>query len=222
MLDKLKYIKEQITQRKNANTFDATRFNDPLAKQIQWKVLKSDGSSFQAYKLVEEGVSRMESEPTLMSKIFSMSFIIIGLAIPFVLNATGYLFEDPDLFYMSLASIMIALILVGVGVFLFRKLSEKMIFDKLKNRLWVDKPGKGKSKTDLFKNALKLSDIYAIQLISKFLKDNHKSYYIYELNIVMGDTHRYNILRHGNKRQIRRDAKKLAKFLGKPLWDATD
>jgi len=222
MLDKLKYIKEQFSQRKKSNTFDAARFKDPLAEQIQWTVLKSDGSNFQTHKLVEAGVSRMESEPTLLSKIFSLIFVIIGLAIPVVLIVSGYLFEDPDHFYLAFAAILIALIFVGLGAFFFRKLSEKMIFDKLKNRLWVDKPGKVKSKTDHIDNALKLSDVCAIQLISKYLRGNNKSYYIYEMNIVMSDTNRYNILRHGNKRQIRRDAKKLSKFLGKPVWDAMD
>lgn len=220
MLDKLKTIKEHISQVKNASTFDPKQFNDPLAEQIQWTVLKSGGSNFQTHKLTDAGTSRLESEPTLMSRVFSMVFVLIGLAIPIVFIAFGYLSGDPDLFYMSFVSILFGLIFVGVGVFFFRKLSEKVIFDKLKNRLWVDKPGNEKSKTDLINNSLKLSDVYAIQLISKYLKGNNNSYYIYEMNVVMADTNRYNVMRHGKKRQIRRDAKKLSKFLGKPVWDA--
>ncbi|REL33469.1 hypothetical protein DYD21_11915 [Rhodohalobacter sp. SW132] len=222
MLDKLKNITDQISQRKNGVTFDAARFNDPIAEQVNWTVIKAGGSNFQTHKLVEAGSSRIESEPTLISKIFPMIFVIMGLAIPLVLISAGYLSGNQDLFHMSFASVLFGLIFVGVGAFFFRKLSEKMIFDKLKNRFWVEKPGKEKNMTELMNNELKLSDVHAIQLVSKFLKGNNKSFYIYEMNVVMNDTQRYNVMRHGKKRQIRRDAAKLSKFMGKPIWDAAD
>ena len=45
-------------------------------------------------------------------------------------------------------------------------------------------------------------------------------YYSYELNLVLEDGSRLNVIDHGNVEAIRADAQKLAAFLGKPLWDA--
>ena len=43
----------------------------------------------------------------------------------------------------------------------------------------------------------------------------------YEINLILHDSSRLNVVHHGNKKRIRRDAATLAEFLGKPLWDAS-
>ena len=45
------------------------------------------------------------------------------------------------------------------------------------------------------------------------------SYYSYELNLVLSDGTRLNIVDHGDLRRVRRDGATLARFLGVPLWD---
>ena len=38
--------------------------------------------------------------------------------------------------------------------------------------------------------------------------------------LVLQDGRRLNVVDHGNREQLRADAATLARFLGKPLWDA--
>ncbi len=220
MLNKIRSIKEQIIQGKNAITFDASRFNDPLAEQIRWTPLKSGGSNFQTHTLVEAGPSRMEFQPSLKSKMFGLLFVIAGLSIPATIIAVGQQSGDPDFEKLSLIAIAFGLVFVAVGFFSYRNMSKKTVFDKLSGRFWKGgKKDKGNS-TETSDNALRLSDVHAIQLISQYVRSDKRSYYIYEMNFVFADTKRVNVIRHGGKRQIRRDAEKLSEFLGKPLWDA--
>ncbi len=221
MLDKLKNLKEHITQGKNAVTFDASRFNDPLAEQIQWTALKSGGSNFQSHKLVEVGPSRMEFHPTWKSKLFSLVFILAGIAFPLFFITVGIDFADPDAMKTVGFLSVFGLVFAGSGVFFYRKNSVPVVFDKMTGRFW--KGRQGPDENPELKNsdmAPYLKDVYAIQLLSQYVRSDKNSYYVYEINFVMGDTKRYNVMRHGGKRQIRQDAEKIARFLGKPLWDA--
>ena len=44
----------------------------------------------------------------------------------------------------------------------------------------------------------------------------------YELNVVLQDGSRRNVVDHGNLDALRADARELAMFLVVPLWDATE
>ncbi len=50
---------------------------------------------------------------------------------------------------------------------------------------------------------------------------NKSSYYSYELNLVLDDGSRINVVDHGNLDRLRGDAQTLSRFLDKPVWDAT-
>ena len=67
----------------------------------------------------------------------------------------------------------------------------------------------------------KLEEIYAIQLLKEYCRGDKSSYYSYELNLVLEDASRINVVDHGKLNLIRSDAEKLAAFLDIPLWDAT-
>ena len=71
------------------------------------------------------------------------------------------------------------------------------------------------------KNACKLEDIYALQLIAEYVRGNKSSYYSYEMNLVLKDGNRLNVVDHGNQTKLREDAQALATFLKVPVWDAT-
>ncbi|RWX50781.1 hypothetical protein VU01_12641, partial [Candidatus Electrothrix marina] len=53
------------------------------------------------------------------------------------------------------------------------------------------------------------------------MSGNKSSYCSYEINLVLQDGSRINVVDHGKKNRIREDAHALAEFLGKPLWDAS-
>lgn len=64
----------------------------------------------------------------------------------------------------------------------------------------------------------KLKKVHALQLISEYVRGDKSSYYSYELNLVLKDGERINVIDHGDRSAIQRDAQALAGFLGKPLW----
>ena len=68
------------------------------------------------------------------------------------------------------------------------------------------------------KDHVRLTDIHALQLISEYVSGDKSSYYSYELNLVLKDASRINVVDHGARSTIYRDAQDLSVFLGKPLW----
>jgi hypothetical protein len=66
-----------------------------------------------------------------------------------------------------------------------------------------------------------IDSIHAIQLIAKIIRGKN-SYYCYELNLILKNAERINIISHSNKKRIRADAKTLSEFLAIPVWDAIE
>jgi hypothetical protein len=67
---------------------------------------------------------------------------------------------------------------------------------------------------------VRLEDVYAIQLLSEYCCGNESRFYSYELNLVLKDGGRMNVIDHGNRAVLREQARELSLFLGKPVWDA--
>ena len=69
-----------------------------------------------------------------------------------------------------------------------------------------------------------LKDVYALQLVSERVKNSGstgKSYTSFELNLVLGDGSRINVMDHGSLDGIRSDAETLSETLGLPVWDGS-
>jgi hypothetical protein len=75
------------------------------------------------------------------------------------------------------------------------------------------------------KDELSFGIIHAVQLISKYNEDSSSEgaavgYYSFELNLVLENGSRVNVVSHGDKERMVSDAEEVTKFLGKPLWNA--
>ena len=97
-----------------------------------------------------------------------------------------------------------------------------IVFDKLSAHFWKGR----KSPQDVgdvrsLKHAAEFSQIHALQILAEYVRGNKSSYYSYELNLVLKDGARINVVDHGSQNRLREDAKTLSVFLGKPVWDAT-
>ena len=77
------------------------------------------------------------------------------------------------------------------------------------------------SQKQSIKGLTPLEEIHALQLVSELCHTKNRSYYSYELNLVLRDGQRINAVDHGRHERIRTDAQRLSDFLGKPVWDAT-
>lgn len=67
---------------------------------------------------------------------------------------------------------------------------------------------------------MELNRIHAIQLIGKRPELKCITFILYEMNLVLEDATRLNVIAHGDLEAMREDALALSEFLGKPLWDS--
>ncbi|MFO7799725.1 hypothetical protein [Rhodohalobacter sp.] len=216
MLEKLK---KWIKTAGSIEPFDASRFNDPLAEFIEWTPQKRGGSNFHTHKMVSVDFNRLEFRPTLGAKLFSGVFMAAGIGFPILFLTAGS--ESPEMqsIWGVLGIILFGAIFVGAGGWVYFSMAKPRVFDKNANMYW-----KGHKKPDYIyrpedeKNAAMFSSIYAIQLIREYVKSDDSSYYSYELNLVLEDGRRLNVIDHGKKNEILEDARKLGDFLDVPVW----
>ncbi|MEX2345356.1 MAG: hypothetical protein WD604_07065 [Balneolaceae bacterium] len=219
MLEKLKTWVKKATE---ITPFDPSLFNDPLAETIEWIPLKKGGTNFHTHRMAAVDSHRMEFLPTIGVKIFAGIFIAAGLGFPLMFHYARF-GEDFTSGWGVLYIWLFGLAFVGVGSVFYYKMAKPRIFDKYDGMYW-----RGHKKPDLLykledktaKNATRLSDIHAIQLLREYVRSDKSSYYSYELNLVLKNGHRINVIDHGNKKKFLEDARQLSLFLDKPVWNA--
>ncbi|WP_092447345.1 hypothetical protein [Winogradskyella sediminis] len=65
-----------------------------------------------------------------------------------------------------------------------------------------------------------MKSIVAIQIIGEYVQSDDGSYKSFELNLVLDDASRRNVVDHGNLKSIIKDAEMLSAFLNIPIWHA--
>lgn len=219
MLEKIKAKIESLQVRNAA--FNLGQFNDPLAETIDWNPLKGGGSNFRTHKLKNSNDPvRLTFQATKGALLFSGVFAAAGLIIPLVMISQNLndvsLFSNPENFFIAAFS----LLFFGAGIGMAYYFNRPIVFDKQIGFFW-----KGRKVPQMYsnqnpKNAVRLDKIHSIQLIPERIKSDNGSYVSYELNLVLKDGSRVNVVDHGNLNSLRKDAKHLSSFLGKPVWDA--
>ena len=189
-------------------------FGDPLAERTRWNPLKRGGSNFRTHKLVSTQPDRMEFRITAGMLLFASIFLLVGVG-----SAAGVFLSAEPLWGLGLFGLIF--LLIGGGMLYFS--SKPVVFDKRKGFFWKGR----KSPDDVAdlgscKDCVRLGEIHALQIVAEQLKGDSSSHFSYELNLVLKDASRVNVVDHGSKEKIREDAAALAAFLGKPLWDAAE
>lgn len=189
-------------------------FGDPLAERTRWNPLKSGGSNFRTHKLVSTQPGRMEFRITAGMLLFALIFLLVGIG-----AAAGAFLSAKPLWGLGLFGLIF--LLIGGGLLFFS--SKPVVFDKRKGFFWKGR----KSPDDVAdlgscKDCVRLGEIHALQIVAEQIKGDSSSYSSYELNLVLKDASRVNVVDHGSKEKIREDAAALAAFLGRPLWDAAE
>ena len=218
----LKELLEKIkTLSRTQKPFDVSRFNDPIAEKTQWSPAKGGGANFKTHNLVKVDYSRIEFRSSVGAKLFYLIFLLVGLGVMIGVSIAKisdgtFGFNAETLLILAFGSIF-----AGVGGALFYYGSAPVVFDKKLGYFWKGR----KSPREVFnknsiKHLAKLEDVHAIQLISEFVRGNKSSYHSYELNLVLKDASRMNVIDHGNVKSIRENAQTLSAFLDKPVWDA--
>ena len=201
--------------------FDPSKFGDPVAKQTNWMPAKRGGANFRTRKLVMVTPNRIEFRASLAAKIFFGSFLLGGMGfavgVPVFHSSTGTFPLNPDTLVPLFAGIAFAV----VGGFLLYFGTAPIVFDKTRGFFWKGRKTRdGVFHSDSVTHFAGLEDIHALQLISEYCRGSKRSYYSYELNLVLRNGRRINVMDHGDSEKLREDAKTLSQFLEKPLWDA--
>jgi hypothetical protein len=220
MLEKL-VEKLQSWAKTAPDVFDPSRFDDPVASQTEWTPAKGGGASFRTHKIVQVDVNRLEFRGSLGAKVFYSIFFFAGLGL-----LAGFSIEKISSGEFPLNADTIIPLLMGflfaiIGGCMFYFGTAPIVFDKYKRAFWKGR----KTPEDIYnKNSLKyfttLENIHALQLISEYCRGNKSSYYSYELNLVLKNGNRINVVDHGNPAKLREDTQILSTFLNKPIWDA--
>ncbi|MFC1494382.1 hypothetical protein ACFL6W_03790 [Thermodesulfobacteriota bacterium] len=216
-----KLMRKIMSMTSNRDSFDPSSLNDPLAMQTGWTPAKRGGTNFKTHKLVVIDSNRLEFRASIAIKIFCLIFLSVGAVI---LIGFFYALQFNREFSLDIGSISISsvgLLFTVVGGILLYSFTAPIVFDKRTGFFWKGR----KSSDDIIDQAslkyfTELDQIHALQLISEYCRGNKSSYYSYELNLVLEDGRRINVVDHGNKKRLREDAGTLSDFLEKPVWDA--
>lgn len=218
----LKNFLQKLVSFGSRSQIDPSQFGDPVAIATQWTPAKSGGANFRTHKLIEVDTTRIEFQASTGAKIFYGVFMVFGLGFSIVFSALQFSNENASFEFEMFIPIFFGLIFLAVGALMFYFGTAPVVFDKAVGYFWAGR----KSPQEVFdvrtvKRSAELSQIHALQLISEYVRGNKSSYYSYELNLVLSDGKRLNVVDHGNLDKLRQDAKTLSAFLGKPIWDAT-
>ncbi len=217
-------LSEMLKKTSGGFSFDPASLNDSVAMETEWTPAKYHGTSYRTHKLVAVSSDRFEFRGSIEAKLLYISIMVAGIGMPIVYNYVGlFVLENAADVYI-VGSFFAGLMLTGFGGVVLYLHTAPIVFDKRNGYFW-----KGRKSPDHFfdKSALKsfapLEQIYAIQLISEYCHSgdrNSSSYYSYELNLVLKDGKRINVIDHRNLNAVRKNACTLSEFLKVPIWDA--
>lgn len=203
--------------------FDGSSLGDPLAERTDWGPARGGGASFRTHRLTRAGPARMAFRPTRGALAFYALFLIIGVGLLAGFTLTmGFPSTGSATIRMTLP-ILIGLVFTVAGAGMLYAGASPIIFDVHRGEFWKGRmaPWEARSSGEMDSHT-PLDRVHALQIISERVRSDDGSYYSYELNLVLDDGSRINVVDHGNLDELRADAATLADFIDRPVWDATE
>jgi hypothetical protein len=191
--------------------FEPASLHDPVALTTEWTPCNPGGASFRTRALTRYGPHRVGFRPTVGAVLFCAIFAVLGATLLMgALNATRSANTRAPVGLLS----GVGLAFACGGLTALYLTTRPIVFDRELGRFWkawrTPRPG-----VDV---GVELASIHAVQVISEYCSGK-ASFYSYELNLVLTDGARLNVVDHGDLASIRADGEELASFLGVPLWD---
>ena len=178
-----------------------------------WTPLKRGGCSFRSHQLHRVGPERLEFRPHASSFFFCGIFVfggVIGLVIAGCAARRG---DGKTAAGMGFW----ALLFGGAGVWCWRSLSVPIVFDRSYRAFWRDRrrPEQLAEPAELLGRYTPFDEIAALQLLSERCSSSKGGrFFSHELNLVLRDGSRVQVVDHGSAAALRREAAVLAEFLG--------
>lgn len=193
--------------------------DDPIAREVEWSAASSGGANFRTHRLKVVSPVRAEFRLAFGAMLFCWIFFVIGLvAMGFgVASLTGMLAQGPPWWFIF----PFGLIFGGVGAGMWWAMSRPRVFDMQDLWYWRGKRPLDREAVERCEDSAPLDLVHAIQIIRERVSGNDSSYNSYEINLVLHDGRRVNVVDHGNLKHIRKDAQAIGELIGVPVWDAT-
>ena len=194
---------------------DTTRFNDPVAFHISWLPVSSRPTSFCTHRAkVETELSGKKVKFQVSQELFFYLYVLLaGVLLMFAPNIYQFVVsrELGSSFFLLFCA---CLYVIRRSLRFFRARRDMVSEFDLSSGSLIQ----GNSRYDL-------SEMHAIQLFKKGYKVTSqigcfKPFYYFEMNLVLNNCTRINIVDHGSLVDIRKDAGLLAFYLNVPVWDA--
>ncbi len=222
MFERFKKLIE-AAQKHAAKTVDPDVFEHPAAQLTDWYPLKGGGANFQTHRLDASNPDLLVFKCTKGAYLFAGLFTLVGLLgilIPVIVFVKGGM-QD---WGMVGFAVLFGGIFLAAGLFMLHFFTIPRVFDTFYGCYYKarKKPVHMMHQEGNKKHALThLKDVQAVQVIKERVRGKNSSYYSYEINLVLKDTSRINVIDHGKHQAIIEDAETLALALGVPLWDGT-
>ncbi|WP_176012492.1 hypothetical protein [Victivallis sp. Marseille-Q1083] len=192
--------------------------DDPAARQTAWQAVKSgSGGNFCTHRLKRVKPSQLEFKISPAALLFGGLPVLIGLF--FGVLWGYYLCNSSD--WLSLLPLFFSLFIIALGLFLLWLEMRPIVFDAEAKQYWADRRRQPAASRECHRDRAAFETIRALQILPKFISNSRNAYYSYELNLVLNNGRRLNIVDHGRLKPLRQDAAALATFLAVPLWDGT-
>ncbi|MDD5020295.1 MAG: hypothetical protein PHH75_04445 [Candidatus Omnitrophica bacterium] len=202
----------------NGAFFDPSVFHDPLAQATQWTPAAHGGANFCTHRFKKIDHTRVEFRPTFGMDVFCFFFILFGLF--FAVLPLGSIYKQHGGFHWSMIPVpLFGVFFSAIGILILRYSHRPIVFDMKRGGFckgWASLRTTRHRRGDVF---VDMGRIRALQVLSEYCRGNKSSYRSYELNLVLDDASRVNVVDHGDLGALREDARALGQFLGVQVWD---
>ena len=201
--------------------------DDPVAQKVAWEPLVPGGTNFCTHTLKSITPKRMQFKATMGALLFGWAFFLAGLGtmgLSIWSKVDGTYSTSTEFPFWVVA--LVATVFLGFGCLMLWSLTQPIVFDKGTGvfRRGFSSPSRQQARGR--NDCAPLEDIHALQIVTEVIKTvgegRSKTYSSYELNLVLNDASRINVVDHGNQTQMMQDSDSLAKFLNVPLWRDSD
>ena len=198
--DKLK----ELAQRSEPRYTKPARIDDPVADSVSWHPISKTGSPGTHI------VFHSEATVVVSASLGMMVFPLFLGGMAAIAALAGVMGVADDLIVNLLLAGLGGSFMVGV-YFLCRVYSKLLVFDRHKDSIYYE--------GDDSKSLTRISTVHAIQIIPTYYATPDGSYHSFQINLVLKNAERINVMNRGNKKAIDHDTHILQEFLSVPVWE---
>ena len=193
---------------------------DAVIAQVSWRPLKGSNSDSRSHRFTLASADCARFKVSLVrTALQGLALALVGL---FVVGFTSLAISKHE--WSMLFVPLFLLPVVGGGLYVMYAERAPIVFD-LRSGFYIDSRDGARAlregRTDV--GLVPLARVVAVQIVPRScIQRSNKyttRYWSYELNLVLDDGARVNVVDHANRRKVRQDAGKLAAFLGTAFLD---